>query len=78
MEKFLHLSWLVSIFTRKIYSFFYKQPSYQGSNVKNGLKFKQQLTKQPPTLKMSMQKFGRTLSKKFNFFNFKFKLNLFY
>ena len=41
---------------RKIYSFFYKKPSYQGSNVKNGLKFKQQLAKQHPTLKMSMQK----------------------
>ena len=34
---------------------FYKQPSCQGSNVKNGLKVKQ-LPKQPPTLKTLLQK----------------------
>ena len=36
--------------------FFYKQPSCQGSNVKNGLKVRQ-LAKQPPMLKALMQKF---------------------
>ena len=36
--------------------FFYKQPSCQGSNVKNGLKVRQ-LVKQPPMLKALMQKF---------------------
>ena len=35
--------------------FFFKQPSCYGSNVKNELKVKQ-LAKQPPTLKMLMQK----------------------
>ena len=35
--------------------FFYKQPSRQGSNVKNDLKIKQ-LAKQTPTLKTLMQK----------------------
>ena len=37
------------------YTCFYKQPSYKGSNIKNGLKVKQ-LAKQPSTLKMLMQK----------------------
>ena len=32
----------------------YKQPSHQGSNIKNSLKVKQ-LAKQPPTLKRLMQ-----------------------
>ena len=34
---------------------FYKQPNCKGSNIKNGLKFKQ-VAKQPPTLKRIMQK----------------------
>ena len=38
-----------------LHGFFYKQPSCYGSNVKNGLKVKQ-LAKQPPTLKVRMQK----------------------
>ena len=37
------------------HTFFYKQPSCNGSNVKNDLKVKQ-LTKQPSTLKTLMQK----------------------
>ena len=34
----------------RVHVFIYKQPSCQGSNVKNGLKVNQ-LAKQPPTLK---------------------------
>ena len=40
---------------------FYKEPSCKGSNVRNGLKFKQ-----------PVKQHSRTLSKKFYFFNFKF------
>ena len=50
MEK-LHLSWLVPIFYEKNILVFF----YYGSNVKNGVKVKQ-LAKQPPKLKMLMQK----------------------
>ena len=72
MEK-LHLSWLETIFYEKnIHIFFNKQPSYYGSNVKNGLKVKQ-LAKQHPTLKTLMQKTLVGLwVKNFNVFNFKF------
>ena len=38
------------------YTFFNKQPSSYGSNVKDGLKARQ-LAKQPPTLKTLIQKF---------------------
>ena len=52
----LHLSWLEPIFYEKnIHIFFNKQPSYYGSNVKNGLKVKQ-LAKHHPTLKTLTQK----------------------
>ena len=54
MEK-LHLNWLVPIFYEKIIHFFNKQPSCEGSNVKNGLKVKQ-LAEQLPSLKTLMQK----------------------
>ena len=70
MEK-LHLSLLVPIFYEKNILVFYKQSSFEGSNVKNGLKVKQ-FAEQPPTLKTLMQNFGWTLSKKFYFFSFKF------
>ena len=44
---------------------FYKQRSCEGCNVKSGLKFKQ-------LSKANAIKFGWTLIKQFNFFNFKF------
>ena len=47
----LHLIWLVPIFYEKNMLVFF----YYRSNVKNGLKVKQ-LAKQPPKLKMLMQK----------------------
>ena len=59
------------LFLKKAPELFYKQPSYEGSNVKNGLKVKQ-FAEQPPTLKTLMQNFGWILSKKFYFFSFKF------
>ena len=42
-------------FCNDLHGFFYKQPSCYGSNAKNDLKVKQ-LAKQPPTLKVLMQK----------------------
>ena len=54
MEK-LHLSWLEPIFYEKNIIVFQKQPSYYGSNIKNGLKVNQ-LAKEPPTLKTLTQK----------------------
>ena len=42
-------------FLREKYNRFFKQPSYYGSNIENGLKVKQ-LAKQPPTSKTLMQK----------------------
>ena len=49
------MSKLKSIELKIKYTFFFKQLSCYGSNVKNELKVKQ-LAKQPPTLKMLMQK----------------------
>ena len=47
---------MVPIFYEKNIIVFFKQPSYYGSNIENGLKVKQ-LAKQPPTSKtLLMQK----------------------
>ena len=59
------------------YKFFYKQSSWYGSNVKNGIKVKQ-LAKQPATLKTLMQKILVGLwVKQFKFIEAKFLQNCF-